>query len=212
MTKSATNLHQHNHPLFSFRAPFVVAWSGESLCWQTHEPHVECVGCELSIGSLTSRLPEGRRLQLITITVIIFNARPDARAGGGPTHPTGTYGTWLVGVRRTFGGQRGDSSGDETPSADCLSLTLHYVRPTLRGDTDACYWVKVNPNGTACYFLFDLRYTHTLWNQQIFKRSAQQIKVMPAILKELRFYCNLYINSNFKRFSRSTVKRKVLLK
>lgn len=156
MTKSATNLHQHNHPLFSFRAPLVVAWSGESLCWQTHEPHVECVGCELSIGSLTSRLPEGRRLQLITITVIIFDARPDAGAGGGPTHPAGTYGTWLVGVKRTFGGQRGDSSGDETPSADCLSLTLHYVRPTLRGDTDAHYWVKVNPTGAACYFLFDL--------------------------------------------------------
>lgn len=31
---------------------------------------------------------------------------------------------------------------------------------------------------------------------------------MPAVLKELCFYCNLCIKSDFKRFSRSTVKKK----
>ncbi len=62
---------------------------------------MECAGCELSIGSLTSRLPGGRRLKLIIITFIISNAGPDARAEGGRVHPTGTWGTWLVGGRRT---------------------------------------------------------------------------------------------------------------
>lgn len=62
---------------------------------------MECVGCELSIGSLTSRLPGGRRLELIIITVIISNAGPDAQSGGGLAHPTGTWGTWLVRRRRT---------------------------------------------------------------------------------------------------------------
>lgn len=51
---------------------------------------MECVRCELSIGSLTSRLPGGRRLKLIIITFIISNAGPDAGAGGGPARPTGT--------------------------------------------------------------------------------------------------------------------------
>lgn len=70
-------------------------------CWWILELLVECVGCELSIGSLTSRLPKGRRLKLIIITFIISNVRPDARAGGGPVHPTGIRGTWLVRRRVT---------------------------------------------------------------------------------------------------------------
>lgn len=33
---------------------------------------------------------------------------------------------WSEGEER-FGGQRGDSSGDETPSADCLCQTWHHL-------------------------------------------------------------------------------------
>lgn len=43
----------------------------------------------------------------------------------GPDEPD-----WSEGEER-FGGQRVDSSGDETPSADRLSLTLHHLA-TLR--------------------------------------------------------------------------------
>lgn len=43
------------------------------------------------------------------------------RAQQGPEEPD-----WSEPEER-FGGQRVDSSGDETPSADCLSLTLHHL-------------------------------------------------------------------------------------
>lgn len=43
------------------------------------------------------------------------------RAQRGPEEPD-----WSEREER-FGGQRVDSSGDETPSADCLSLTLHHL-------------------------------------------------------------------------------------
>lgn len=74
--------------------------------WWILELLMECVECELSIGSVTSCLPDGRRPKLTIITLIISNAGPDAGAWGGPVHPTGIWGTWLV-RSRTVRGPKG---------------------------------------------------------------------------------------------------------
>lgn len=52
------------------------------------------------------------------------------REGAQRTQPRPEEPDWSEGEER-FGGQRGDSSEDETPSADCLTLILHHLaRPT----------------------------------------------------------------------------------
>lgn len=100
----------------------------QPLRWWRILKFLECVRCELSIGSLTSRPPRGRSFKLIIIAFIISNAWPDARAGGGPTHPTGIWSTWLVRRRESVRRPKGRFfRSEDTICWLSVSLTLHHL-------------------------------------------------------------------------------------
>lgn len=83
---------------------------------------LECGRCELSIGSLTSRLPKGR---ILSSLFQMLDQMPEPEVAL-RTPQASEAPDWSGGEKR-FGGQRVDSSGAKTPSADCLSLWLYII-------------------------------------------------------------------------------------
>lgn len=126
---------------------------------EIHELHVECVGCELTIGSLTSRLPSWREDTTSTLLSPSLFSMPDQmpeQEGAwciqpGPEEPD--WSAWR---------ERLEAKGEILPEVRhhlltvslSLSLTSHYVTWRRHGRS---LRVKVNPTSTAWNFLFEFR-------------------------------------------------------